>query len=294
MSRTSGADHITRRTFLGSLAGAGLGTLGLASCARAGATGAAAPGIERLGVQLYTVRDRMERGVAPTLQAVANSGYAEVETAGLFNVPPQEFRALLDRAGLVSPSGHYSLDSFRENLDATLATAQALGQQWAVVPSLSAGERNAAGYRRLAADLNRFGAAARERGLRVGYHNHDYEFSPLEGGGTGYDILLANTAPELVDLELDLYWAVKAGRDPLALFAAHPGRFPLWHVKDLADPQGTQRMVPVGQGTIDFGALFARRQQAGLRHFYVEHDNAEDSLASIRASRQYLQQLLSL
>lgn len=282
---------MNRRSFLGSLAGAGLGTLGLAGCARAGTESVASGRLERIGVQLYTVRDRMQQDVAQTLQAVANVGYDEVETAGISDLTPQQFRSLLDRFDLVSPSGHVPINDFRENLDATLSTARMLGQRWVVVPWLDESERTLAGYRRVAEELNRFGAAAREQGLRVAYHNHDFEFQPLEGGRTGYDILLAETDPALVDMELDLFWAVKAGRDPVDMFARHPGRFPLWHVKDMADMQGAQRMVDVGQGAIDFGRIFSRAEQAGLRHFFVEHDTPENSLSSIRTSYRHLQQL---
>ena len=299
MFESQGLDRMNRRSFFGTLAAAGLGTLGLAGCASAGPAGAASGRFDKVGVQLYTVRDRMRNDVAPTLQAVSSVGYREVETAGfndfkIFGLAPQEFRAAMDRSGLVSPAGHYPLSALRENLDATLATARALGQQWVVVPSISESERTLSGFRRVAQDLNRFGAAAREQGLRVAYHNHDFEFKPLEGGRTGYDILLAETDPALVDMELDLFWTVKAGHDPVTLFNRHPGRFPLWHVKDMADQQGAQRMVSVGEGEIDFGRIFASAQQAGLKHFFVEHDNPQDSLVSIRNSYRHVEQLLSL
>jgi sugar phosphate isomerase/epimerase len=133
--------------------------------------------------------------------------------------------------------------------------------------------------------------------MRFAYHNHDFEFADLGGGRTGFDILLAGTDPALVQFELDLYWATRARRDPVALFAANPGRFPLCHVKDLRDPQGTQAMAPVGEGTIDFARVFARAPQAGLRHYFVEHDTAAEypggPLASLRASYGALRRLLA-
>jgi sugar phosphate isomerase/epimerase len=278
-----------RRAFLGALAAAGAGSVALSACATAGA--AQGGRLDRVGVQLYTVRDRMQQNVPQTLQQVAAIGYREVETAGLYNLTPQQFRAELDRAGLVSPAGHNPITALRDNLETTLATAQTLGQRWVVVPWLDQAERNPAGYRRLAQDLNRAGTAARERGLRVGYHNHEFEFDVLEGGRSGYDILLAETDPALVDFELDLFWAVQAGHDPTTIFARHPGRFPLCHVKDMADIGGAQRMVEVGRGEIDFARIFGQAQQAGLRHFFVEHDNPDNSMESIRNSFQHLQQL---
>jgi sugar phosphate isomerase/epimerase len=280
-----------RRTFLGTLASAGVGGLALAGCARPLPAGVPAGRLDRIGVQLYTVRDRMQQDVPGTLQQIAGLGYREVETAGLYNLTAQQLREHLDRNGLVSPAGHYPIQALRNDLNGTLATAQTLGQQWVIVPYLDQSERNVEGYRRVAQDLNRAGASARDRGLRVGYHNHEFEFDPLPGGRTGYDILLDETDSTLVDMELDLFWAVRAGHDPVTLFERQPGRFPLCHVKDMAGIGTEHRMVDVGQGEIQFARIFAASRRAGLRHFFVEHDNPGDSIASIRNSIQHLQQL---
>lgn len=282
-------EHLDRRTFLGTLAG-GLTGLGLLGCGGFTA-GAAAPWVNRPGVQLYTVRTLMQRDVRETLAAVAAAGYREVETAGLFGLAPGEFRAALERSGLVSPAAHMPIDSLRQDLDGSVAAARALGQEWIIVPWLDEAERTAEGYRRVADELNRFGAAAGERGVRVGYHNHDFEFEEIERGVRGYDILLAETDPGLVDIELDLFWAVKAGQDPVALFERDPGRFSLCHVKDMADRGGAEAQVPVGQGEIDFARIFAHADRAGLRHYFVEQDNPADPLMSIRASYAHLQRL---
>ena len=283
-------DHqpLDRRTFLGTLAG-GLAGLSLLGCNEPPAE-AAAPWARRPGVQLYTVRTLMEQDVPGTLGAVAEAGYREVETAGLFGMTPEAFRAALDQAGLVSPAAHTPIQALRQSLQASLASARTLGQEWVVVPWLDESERTPEGYRRVAAELNRFGAAAEEQGMRIGYHNHDFEFETLEGGSRGYDILLGETDPDLVDIELDLFWAVAAGEDPVALFQRDPGRFPLCHVKD-GTGQGAESQTPVGQGEIDFGRIFAHAEQAGLRHYFVEQDDPADPLMTIRASREYLQQL---
>lgn len=280
-----------RRAFLGVVAGAGLAGLGIPTCSRGGTANPEGAGLDRIGLQLYTVRDRMRQDVPVTLQAVAEIGYREVETAGLFDLTPERFRAALDRAGLVSPAGHVAIEAVRKHPGALLAGARTLGQRWLVVPWVAEEERTLAGYRGLAGDLNRFAAAAREEGLRVAYHNQDFEFLPLEDGPTGYAVLLAETDPALVDMELDLFWAVKAGRDPVALFTGHPGRFPLCHVKDMTDIHGAQEMVAVGEGEIGFARIFGHSEQAGLRHYFVEHDNPRDSLASIRASYAHLRRL---
>jgi sugar phosphate isomerase/epimerase len=281
-------ESLDRRTFLGTLAG-GLAGIGLLACG--GSPGVPAVPGRRLGLQLYTVRSLMENDVASTLQAVADAGYDEVETAGLFGLPAPAFRVLMDRAGLVSPAGHVPIEALRREAATVFAAAETLGQRWVVVPWLGEGDRTVDGYRTVAADLNRFGARARERGLRMAYHNHDFEFEALPGGERGWDILVDGTDPDLVDIELDIYWASAAGQDPLAIFERHPGRFPLWHLKDMATRQGTPAQTSVGQGEIDFPRLFAHAGQAGLRHGFVEEDNPADPLASIRASHDYLRRL---
>jgi sugar phosphate isomerase/epimerase len=271
------------------LGAAGLSGAALSACA--GASAGTGRRLERIGVQLYTVRDRMQADVAGTLRAIAALGYTEVETAGLFDLTPERFREALDAAGLDSPAGHYSIDALRRDPGPVLATARTLGQRWAVVPWLAESERNAEGYRRVAADLNRFGAAGRDHAVRIAYHNHDFEFAPLSSGGTGFDVLMGETDPALVDLELDIFWTVQGWQDPAALIARHPGRIRMCHVKDMAWVSGGRTMVDVGQGAIDFARIFAAGREEGLAHFFVEHDTPADSLASIRNSIEHLRRL---
>lgn len=287
MRRSPDTHDLDRRTFVGTLAG-GLAGLGLLACGGR-AVGSAAPR-RRAGLQLYTVRSLMERDVAETLEAVAAIGYSEVETAGLFDLSPAAFRALLDRHGLRTPAAHVAIDALREDAEAVFDAAATLGQQWVVVPWLAEEERTAEGFRRVAGELNRFGGLARDRGRRLAYHNHDFEFAAL-GDDRGFDILVAETDPELVDIELDLYWASFAGQDPVALIEGHPGRFALWHVKDMVERGGERTMTSVGQGVIDFGRIYRHADRAGLRHAFVEDDNPADPLASIRASHDYLRRL---
>lgn len=291
MSISRGSRGIDRRTFLGALAVTGLGAYGIPGCTSSPALSSSPPWRDRLGVQLYTLRDRLQQNVPQTLDAVAQIGYVEVETAGYYGLTPTQFRAELDRVGLVSPAGHYGLGALRNDMDATMDGVAAMGQQWVIVPSLDQRARTLEGYHEISQDFNRFGEAARQRGLRFAFHNHDVEFRAFENGQVGYDILLAETDPSLVSMELDLYWAIRAGRDPVALFEQHPGRFPLVHVKDMVTVDGNQRMVDVGSGEIDFARIFAAGPRAGLQHYIVEHDNPDDSLESIRASYAYLQQL---
>jgi sugar phosphate isomerase/epimerase len=286
-------DGLSRREFLGTMTVAS-GTMFLGGCA------SSSPGIApvaassaRIGVQLYTVRDQLTRDFEGTIEQVAAIGYKEVEPYDLFGRTPQAVRALLDRLDITAPSAHIPLARFRDDLNGLLDSAETIGYQYLVIPSLDGSLRNTNGYRSIAADLNRWGRAARDRGLRVGDHNHDFEFASLPEGGRGIDIMLAETDPALVEFELDIYWAVKGGQDPVAFFARHPGRFPLWHVKDMTDRAGAQRMADVGTGELDFAAMFAQRQRAGLTHFFVERDDPTDSLASIRNSYANLVRLLS-
>src|SRR5690606_4033384 len=155
------------------------------------------------------------------------------EFAGYYDHSPAQVRAILDRLDVTAPSAHLGLNLFREDIDRLLAEAQVIGHQNLVVPS--ANGRTAEGWRELAAEFNRYGERARRAGLNFGYHNHAGEFEDLGGGVTAYDILLRETDPALVAMELDLYWAVRGGQDPVAMFANDPGRYRLFHVKDMSD-----------------------------------------------------------
>ncbi len=247
------------------------------------------PPLDRIGVQLYTVRSLMAEDVAASLAAVAAIGYSEVEFAGYFDHTPDEIRGMLAANGLTAPATHVGLDQVRgDALDASIASAEAIGHGWLVVPSLPESLRTPDGYREVAGILNEAGAVAASAGIRVGYHNHAFEFEPVgddPAGPTGYSVLVDNLDPALVDLEIDLHWSAVGGADAVALFEAYPGRFPLCHVKGLS---ADGRMVDVGAGEIDWAGIFAHSDHAGLRHYFVEHDQPDDALASIEASYRYL------
>ena len=303
MSDESTTGGTSRRAFLKDAAWLGLGAAVLGGCARAGGAAAGvggfvAPRADRIGVQLYTVRDQLQQDFEGTIERVARIGYRELEFAGYYNRTPEQVRAILDRLGLTAPSSHIGANLLRENLAEQLRIARVIGHRYVTAPSypFPRGGASEEPWKQAAAEFNRWGAACKEQGMRFAYHNHNWELQPIAGGRSGLDVLVAETDPALVDFELDLYWTVHAGRDPLRFFEQYPGRVALWHVKDMREPQGAKAMVPVGQGTIDFKAIFARAQQSGLRHFFVEHDNAAQtggSLASIETSFQYLRQLLA-
>jgi sugar phosphate isomerase/epimerase len=267
--------------------------VGGAACSRAAET-LSAPrqfSIENVGLQLYTVRTLMAGSVEGTLAQVARAGYRLVETAGTYNLSPADFRTMLGRNGLRSPSGHYSLEQ-AETGDA-MATARALGQTWVVVASIPQPlRRSRDAFVDLALRFNRIGERCRAAGLRFAYHNHDFEFETLGATAPVYDTLLARTDPATVWFELDAYWAYKAGQDPAAYFERFPGRFALLHVKDGTAPPA-RTMVDVGKGVIDFRRLFALSRTAGLRYAFVEHDQPGDALASIRDSHDHLARLLA-
>lgn len=250
------------------------------------------PPLETIGVQLYTVRSLMAEDVAGTLDAVAEIGYDEVEFAGYFGHEPAAVRAWLNASGLAAPAAHVDLDAITGSaLEETLEAAAIVGHRWLVVPWIPEAMRTSDGYREVAELLNEAGNVAAAAGVRVGYHNHAFEFEVLsdasDSGGdtTGYSLLLEHLDPAVADLEIDFHWSAVGGADELALFAAHPGRFPLCHVKDLT---ADGRMADVGAGMIDWPALFARSEEAGLVHYFVEHDQPGDPLASIEASYRYL------
>ena len=290
-----------RRSFLGTVGAAVAGIPSVAHAARGGrsaplgAAGSLRPAgaglaMDKVGLQLYTIRDEMARSVERTLYEVGRIGYKEVEFAGYFDRPPRAIRQLLDRNGLKSPSAHVSLDTLRSGWYRTLNDASEIGQKWLVVPWLAEKDRNSIDAIKATAELmNRAAEDAKTFRIKLAYHNHDFEFQEVEGRRI-FDVLLEETDPERVQVELDLYWITKAGADPFAYFQRWPKRFPLVHVKDSAGPPD-HAMTEVGKGTIDFAQIFARREEAGIEHYYVEHDNPRDPMASINTSYRYLKAL---
>ncbi|HEX6307134.1 MAG TPA: sugar phosphate isomerase/epimerase [Longimicrobiales bacterium] len=272
----------SRRSFLATLGAAAIGTMVHPACAtvRGSLLG-------RIGLQLYTVRNEMERDLEATLEQIAAIGYREVEFAGYFERSATQIAALLERLELTSPSTHIGYDQMRDDWSRTLDTALTIGHTYITIPWIAPEQRRTiADWERTAALFNERAATARARGLRFAYHNHDFEFAQTDGT-VPFDLLLANTDPELVEFELDIYWITRAGFDPLRYFERYPGRFRLTHLKDSAGPP-EHRMVDVGSGQIDFAGVIAAANAAGVRHHFVEHDQPAEPFASIRSSYQYL------
>lgn len=273
---------LPRRTLLHTAALlAAAGATGAAS-ATAGATGAARPGRiphEAISIQLYTLRAQLDADLEATLRQVADIGYRTVETAGTHGRTAAEFRTILDDLGLRATSGHSDLDG---DVDALIEDAHTLGHRYLVVPH--AEFDTADGWRGFADQLNEAGRKCRAAGLRFGYHNHDHEFAQVDGV-LPYDILRHRTDRRLVHFELDLYWAVHAGQDVIALIDAERDRIRQFHVKDRTT---SGEMTDPGTGTMNFPEIF---DHGRAREFIVEHDNPTDALNTARVGYDYLRRV---
>lgn len=241
-----------------------------------------------VALQLYTVREDTARDFAGTVRQVAALGYAGVEFAGYGGLAPDAVRALLDETGLQAASAHVSLDVVEGGMAGAAEDAAAIGCRYLALAWLPEERRNPQALRELAPRLNQAGRLCREQGIRFGYHNHDFEFRRADGAYL-LDILLDATDPDLVALELDVYWAAYAGVDPIAYIRQRAGRVPLVHLKDLAPDRS---FANVGDGTLDIPAICATAQQEGAAWYIVEHDRPPaGGLASARRSLENLRAL---
>ena len=284
---------MTRRTFLGQMA---MSTL-IPAVGRA-----AEHKIDRLGLQLYTVRTAMEKDFEGTLAKVAASGYQEVEFAGYFDQDPKKVRTILDRHKLSAPSAHIDYSTVETKLDQALAAARVIGHRFLVNPWIDEEKRKQPDiWQRVAATFNKAGETCRKAGIQFAYHNHHFEFVPVNGV-MPFDLLLKECDPNLVKMELDLCWITVARKDPLTYFERYPGRFPLVHVKGLkkipegqapvAFDQAIPNITDVGSNdVVDWKRIFAKSSQAGIRHYFVEHDQPPTPFESIQASATYLHSL---
>jgi sugar phosphate isomerase/epimerase len=284
---------LTRRTFLGQVA---MSTL-IPAVGRA-----AESRIERLGLQLYTVRTEMAKDFEGTLAKVAAAGYREVEFAGYFDKNPKEVRTILDRHKLTAPSAHIDYPTVESKLDGAIDTARAIGHRFLVNPWIDEEMRKQPDvWTRIAATFNKAGDTCRKAGIQFAYHNHHFEFVPVNGVAP-IDLLLKECDPNLVKIELDLCWITVARQDPLTYFERYPGRFPLVHVKGLkripdgpppvAFDQAIPNITDVGSyDIVNWKQIFAKSSQAGIRHYFVEHDQPASPFDSIRASATFLEHL---
>jgi sugar phosphate isomerase/epimerase len=287
----------TRRKFL---AQAGLISAGIM----------AAPGLlsakpnNVVGLQLYSLRDQLPTDVKGCIEKVAAAGYKLVETFGYSKEPgfwgmdAKAFSNLLKANGLSTPSGHFGLDDYfvhdkTDSLKAYIEAANIIGTSYIVVPSIN-GEvlKSADDFKMVANKMNKAADMCKASGLKLGYHNHNFEWKPVDGT-TFYDTLLKETDPALVNMEMDIYWVVRSNQDPVKIFEAHPGRFFACHLKDM-DKSNPKLNTEIGKGSIDFKTIMGKAKLAGLKYFIVEQENYIniDPYVSITESSAYVRNVL--
>jgi sugar phosphate isomerase/epimerase len=259
------------------------------------------------GLALYTVRNDMAENPKEILKKVSDAGYQYIEAAGYDNgayygMTPKDFKNYLNELGLTPISTHQSTVTL-DNADAMIADAKAAGFEYFVIPIPPMGhfKYNEKTHTMGMSDdvalvtsiINTIGKKCYDAGLKLLYHNHDFEFKPNVNGIVPIEYFLENTNPEYVNFQMDLYWVSKAGADPVDYFEKYPGRFKLWHVKDM-DEQG--RFAPVGNGTIDFNRIFEKRELSGMMYYMVEQDMTFDGMKPLEAiviSHEGLKKLIS-
>ncbi|AYN04910.1 sugar phosphate isomerase/epimerase [Flavobacterium sp. 140616W15] len=253
-----------------------------------------------IGLQLYTLRDELPKDVKGTLEKVAQAGYTEVELYGFsikdqfWGLSPQELKQLLDTNGLRAVSGHYGLGTYlfdgnTTELEAAIKAAKVLESEYITVPWLDETLRKSDDdYIEIALLLNKAGEICKESGLKLAYHNHDFEFKKY-GDTTAYEILLKETDRDLVYFEMDLYWMTYSKIDPIEMFKQNQGRFTMWHVKDM-DKNNEALNAEIGSGRIDFKSIFAEAKGSGMKHFFVEQETnyKPNEIQSIKTSYEFI------
>jgi sugar phosphate isomerase/epimerase len=262
----------------------------------------------KLGLQLYSIREAMARDLKGTLKQVAAFGYEEVEIYGFsdskyYKVEPAVFKSMLDDNNLTTSSGHYDLNKFMlpgatddqmfKYVDECIEGAHVLKQKYIVWPWLDPDSRTIDKFKMVADKLNRIGERLKPANLKVAYHNHDFEFIDYNGQ-IGYDIILKETDASLVKLQADLYWLSNASKlKPHDYFAQYPGRFPMWHLKDMSKQDRALHEI-MGEGVIDFKSILKDAELAGAEHMFVEQGNNyhPDAMDNVGKSAQYVKNVL--
>jgi sugar phosphate isomerase/epimerase len=289
-----------RREFIQTGALAVAGTLALPSVTLAAD--------RKIGLQLYTIRDIIgkDKDTKGILKQVADLGYKEIETFGysdgmLFGMKAKEFGDYIKSLGMKVVSGHYQLGKTEKlkamkgtilnDWERAVADAKETGQEYMAVAYLNADERKTLDdYKFVIDNMNKAGEVCKKYNVRLQYHNHDFELEKIDGQ-IPYDLMLAQLDPKLVSMEMDLFWVIFAGYQPTEYFKKYPGRFEQWHVKDM-DKTDKKKNANIGTGAIDFKPIFAQAAVAGMKHFYVEHDNVpKTSMESITADIAYAKTL---
>ncbi len=265
------------------------GSVGMVLLGTTGCTPGAA--IDRksygVGIQLYTIRDAMSADVKGTLKKVSDIGYKNLELAGysdgkFYGFSPAEFGKIVTDLGMVNLSSHTQVESAAISLDKSKLMADAhaeLGVKFCIKPWIEEADRNIEAYKKMIADVNEVAKITKSVGIQFGYHNHNFEFKNTDGIVPYYDLFLKEMDADLVTMELDLFWASKAGQDPVAMFKKYPGRFQLLHFKDMLTNQPPfyevikDDICSVGAGVIDFKKILESKEIAGTKYLFVEDDN---------------------
>lgn len=252
------------------------------------------PAKKTIGLQLYTVRDKIDKDLTSTLEKVAKIGYTSLEAAGynaadgtFYKHSPRDFAKMVSDLGMKLNSSHSAFEP--DAAEKVIGDAVAAGVKYIIYPFLPEQYRkDLDGWKATAEKFNKLGEVAKRNGIRFGYHNHAFEFEKMDGQ-IPYDLLVSQTDPSLVTMEMDLYWVTKGGYNPVDYFNKYPGRFELWHVKDMVKTED-MFFAPVGSGRIDFAAIFAQKDKAGMKYAFVEQDSFKnmDAFESIEMSYKYL------
>lgn len=288
----------SRRDFLKVSAAGALGAIVLTqnSCKSGGKPAPAAAAVDPktfgIGLQLYTIRDAMAADVAGSLKKVSDIGYKYIELAGyadgkFYNMEPVEFKKLVNDLGMEIVSSHTQVEAQGITLDNAKKMAEdhaKLGVKYCIQPWVVEEARTTlASFRKMAADWNLVGGIMKDNGIMFGYHNHNFEFKTVEGKIPYFDIFMTDLDKDLVTMELDLFWTIKAGQNPVELIKRYPGRFQLFHMKDMYTKEapfftteGVKDFAPVGEGVINFSEILAVKDIAGLKYMIVEQDLSRD------------------
>lgn len=240
-----------------------------------------------VGLQLYTVRDAMAADVKGTLKKISDMGYKNMEPASysdgkFYGFAPAEFKKIVNDLGMDIVSSHAAVESAGITVENATKMADAhaeLGVKYCIQPWVNDEDRTIETYKRMIGDWNKVGEIMQNVGIQFGYHNHNFEFATVDGLVPYYDIFMPEMDPKLITMELDLYWATKAGQDPVEMFNKYPGRFQLLHYKDMAEQSAPfydvikDDITSVGAGLIDFKRIHDARETAGAKYFFVEDDN---------------------
>jgi sugar phosphate isomerase/epimerase len=252
---------------------------------------AAAKKITNAGVQLYTFRNEMSSDATGTLKKIAALGIKQIESAKsnkghYYGLTPKEMKQTCANLGMTLRSGHVHIDN---NWQQTMDEAAESGQEYLICSTMPTAGQTTDNYKKVAEIFNKAGEACKKMGLKFGYHNHEYEFDS-HNGNVLYDVLLDNTQADLVNMEMDLGWVIVAGKNPLDYFKKYPGRFPLWHLKDMDVVK--KHSVEFGKGQLDIVQLLKHSKQAKMKYFFIEQEEyASTPFESMQYNMDYLKKV---